>query len=55
MPLIELHQVSHRFGERLVLDRVDLRLEERRIGVIGANGSGKSTFARTLNGLVVPD
>lgn len=55
MPLIELDRVSHRFGERLVLDRIDLRLEEPRIGVIGANGSGKSTFARTLNGLVVPD
>ena len=55
MALIELSGVSHRFGERLVLDRLDLDLREPRIGVIGANGSGKSTFARTLNGLVVPD
>jgi biotin transport system ATP-binding protein len=37
-----------------VLADVDLRLTERRIGVIGANGSGKSTFARLLNGLVLP-
>jgi biotin transport system ATP-binding protein len=51
---IELRRVSHRYGERLVLDDVDLRLTERRIGVIGANGSGKSTFARLLNGLVLP-
>nr|WP_246211603.1 ABC transporter ATP-binding protein [Phytoactinopolyspora alkaliphila] len=29
-------------------------MTERRIGVIGANGSGKSTFARLLNGLVIP-
>jgi biotin transport system ATP-binding protein len=51
---IELRRVSHRYGERLVLDDVDLRLTERRIGIIGANGSGKSTFARLLNGLVLP-
>ncbi len=31
-----------------------MTLAERRIGVIGANGSGKSTFARLLNGLVLP-
>nr|WP_202884730.1 ABC transporter ATP-binding protein [Actinopolymorpha cephalotaxi] len=33
---------------------LDLQLSERRIGVVGANGSGKSTFARLLNGLVLP-
>jgi len=51
---IELRGVGHRYGERVVLEDVDLRLTERRIGVIGANGSGKSTFARLLNGLVLP-
>jgi biotin transport system ATP-binding protein len=51
---IELRGVGHRYGDRTVLADVDLRLTERRIGVIGANGSGKSTFARLLNGLVVP-
>jgi biotin transport system ATP-binding protein len=51
---IELRGVGHRYGERTVLADVDLRLTERRIGVIGANGSGKSTFARLLNGLVLP-
>lgn len=52
--MIELAGVSHQFGPRVVLRDLDLRLGERRIGVIGANGSGKSTFARLLNGLVVP-
>ncbi|HYY12749.1 MAG TPA: ABC transporter ATP-binding protein [Kineosporiaceae bacterium] len=52
--MIELRGVTHRFGERVVLRDVDLRLGERRIGVVGANGSGKSTLARLLNGLVVP-
>lgn len=52
--MIELFDVTHRYGERVVLREVSVRLSERRIGVIGANGSGKSTFARLLNGLVVP-
>lgn len=52
--MIELSGVAHRYGERVVLHRLDLALPERRIGVVGANGSGKSTFARLLNGLVVP-
>jgi biotin transport system ATP-binding protein len=58
MPLIELDHVSHAFadgvGSRLVVDDVTLTLTEQRIGVIGANGSGKSTFARMLNALVIP-
>ena len=51
---IELRGVGHAYGERVVLAGIDLTLTEARIGVIGANGSGKSTFARLLNGLVVP-
>ncbi|MGI6877533.1 energy-coupling factor ABC transporter ATP-binding protein [Microbacterium sp. gxy059] len=38
-------------GARILSD-VTIALEQPRIAVIGANGSGKSTFARTLNGLV---
>ncbi|MEV7379077.1 energy-coupling factor ABC transporter ATP-binding protein [Streptomyces lydicus] len=52
---ITLHGVTVRFGTRTVLDALDVELTEQRIGVIGANGSGKSTFARLLNGLVLPD
>lgn len=52
--MIEIQGVTHRFGERTVLRDVTLRLTQRRIGVIGGNGSGKSTFARLLNGLVTP-
>lgn len=37
-----------------ILDDVTIELPQRTIAVIGANGSGKSTFARTLNGLVRP-
>ncbi len=52
--MIELRRVTHRYGGRVVLREVDLRLAERRIGVVGANGSGKSTLARLLNGLLLP-
>jgi biotin transport system ATP-binding protein len=52
--VIEIAGVRHRYGERTVLDRIDLALGESRIGIVGANGSGKSTLARLLNGLVVP-
>lgn len=52
--MIEVDRVTHRFGDRTVLRDVTVTLPERRIGVVGANGSGKSTFARLLNGLVVP-
>ena len=51
---IELRGVGHAYGDRVILADLDLRLSEHRIGVVGANGSGKSTFARLLNGLVVP-
>ncbi|MFH8680374.1 energy-coupling factor ABC transporter ATP-binding protein [Streptomyces lydicus] len=52
---ITLDGVSVRFGTRTVLDALDVELTEQRIGIIGSNGSGKSTFARLLNGLVLPD
>lgn len=53
--MIEIRQVGHAFGERTVLRDLTLDLSERRIAVVGANGSGKSTFARLLNGLLVPN
>jgi biotin transport system ATP-binding protein len=58
MPLIDVQGVTHAYGEgpsrRVVLREVSVTLAEQRIGVIGANGSGKSTFVRLLNGLVLP-
>lgn len=53
--MLELKQVSHAFGERQVLKEISLQLDEKRIGVVGSNGCGKSTFARMLNGLLIPD
>lgn len=52
--MIEFENVGHRYGERVVLSGIDLRLPERRVAFVGANGSGKSTLARMINGLVHP-
>lgn len=52
--MIEVDGVTHRYGDRTALSDVSVSLGERRVALIGANGSGKSTFARLLNGLVVP-
>lgn len=52
--MINIHNVSLSYADRTVLRDVSLSLTERRIAVIGANGSGKSSFARMLNGLVLP-
>jgi biotin transport system ATP-binding protein len=58
MPVIEARAVTQVYGAgdraRTVLTDVTVRLDEQRVGVIGANGSGKSTFVRMLNGLVLP-
>jgi biotin transport system ATP-binding protein len=52
--LIEFDAVSVAFEGKTALDNVSTKLDQQRIGVIGLNGSGKSTFARLLNGLVQP-
>jgi biotin transport system ATP-binding protein len=52
--LIEFDAVSVAFDGKTALDNVAIKLDQQHIGVIGLNGSGKSTFARLLNGLVQP-
>ncbi|MER5421329.1 energy-coupling factor ABC transporter ATP-binding protein [Streptosporangium roseum] len=52
--MIELADVHVRLGQRDVLCGLTVSLPDRRVGVIGANGSGKSTFARLINGLARP-
>jgi biotin transport system ATP-binding protein len=52
--VIAIEGVSHRVDDTIILHEFSLELAEGRIGIIGANGSGKSTFARLLNGIVLP-
>ena len=54
--MITLRGITHRFGDELVLDDLDLDLDEGRfVALTGPNGSGKTTLARILLGLTVPD
>jgi ABC-2 type transport system ATP-binding protein len=52
---IEAIGLSRRFGDRVALDGVDLRIEAgESFGLLGANGAGKTTFIRLLTGYLVP-
>lgn len=51
---IEFQQAGMTFEGRIALHPLSLSLVERRIGIIGLNGSGKTTFARMINGLNLP-
>lgn len=51
-----LQEVTVRVGERLLLDRVSLRVPPgRSVAVVGASAAGKSTLAAVAGRLVVPD
>ncbi|WP_036768563.1 energy-coupling factor ABC transporter ATP-binding protein [Photorhabdus australis] len=52
--MLEIQNVTHAYGERVILRDLNLQLKEKRIAIIGSNGCGKSTFVRLLNGLLVP-
>ncbi len=54
--LIELERVSYSYGPRIALDDVSLEVAAGEyVVVLGRNGGGKTTLARHLNGLLVPD
>ena len=54
--LLSAEQISKTYGTRKVLDRVSLYLEAgQKLGVIGVNGTGKSTLLRILAGAEEPD
>jgi ATP-binding cassette subfamily F protein 3 len=54
-PLITLDRVRVGYGQTVVLDRLDLRLDpDDRVALLGQNGNGKSTLAKLLAGRLAP-
>ena len=54
-PLLVLEDVKAGYGEKVVLENVDLSLRSgERIGLLGVNGAGKSTLVKTIAGTLSP-
>jgi ATP-binding cassette subfamily F protein uup len=54
--MIEMHRVSKAFGEKIILQSFDYNFQRNdRIGIIGNNGTGKSTFLKLLTDTLTPD
>ena len=53
-PVIELHSLEVRFGQRTILNKLSGALTGRAIGLLGPNGAGKSTLINTLLGFHKP-
>lgn len=54
--VLEVKNLSHGFGERVIFDNVSFRLlKGEHIGLVGANGEGKSTFMNIVTGKMEPE
>ena len=55
-PTLVARGISQRFGDRVVLDGVDLEVPAGKVvGLLGPNGAGKTTLMRILFGVLQPD
>lgn len=55
MPIIEIKNVSKRFGEKVALEGVSFDIPEGQIfGLLGPNGAGKTTLIRIINRITIP-
>ncbi|MFN7613555.1 MAG: ATP-binding cassette domain-containing protein, partial [Phycisphaerae bacterium] len=53
MPLLTCTNIEHRYGDTIILDGVSLSVEPgERIGLVGRNGTGKSTLLKIMAGMI---
>lgn len=56
MSILNVEHLSHGFGDRAIFEDVSFRLlKGEHIGLIGANGEGKSTFMNIITDRLMPD
>ncbi len=56
MALIDMFEITKRYGDKVILDKVDFHLQEgERVAVVGPNGAGKSTLLKIAVGEIEPD
>ncbi|MEN6459944.1 MAG: ABC-F family ATP-binding cassette domain-containing protein, partial [Syntrophomonas sp.] len=56
MIVLQAHNISKSFGERLIFRNVSLAVNDKeRIGIVGVNGSGKTTLLKCLTGALSAD
>ncbi|HCO28090.1 MAG TPA: heme ABC transporter ATP-binding protein, partial [Lachnospiraceae bacterium] len=56
MSILNVEHLSHGFGDRAIFNDVSFRLlKGEHIGLVGANGEGKSTFMNIVTGKLMPD
>ncbi|MGL4787875.1 MAG: ATP-binding cassette domain-containing protein, partial [Cetobacterium sp.] len=56
MSILDVKNVSHGFGSRVILENASFRLlKGEHVGLVGANGEGKSTFLNIITGKLMPD
>ena len=56
MNLITLENISKSYSEKILVDNISLGINEgEKIGIIGVNGTGKSTFLKIIAGVEEPD
>ncbi len=56
MSILDVSNVSHGFGSRVILEDASFRLlNGEHVGLVGANGEGKSTFLNIITGKLMPD
>ena len=56
MSLLTVEKLSHGFGDRAIFENASFQLNKGdKIGLIGVNGEGKSTFMQIITGKMMPD